>query len=96
MQPTWCQLILTVIPIANGNQNYEALAYTAVCAHLFSKVGRAVGVSEFYTNNFTLVKMEQQKISHQKLLATPLTLTMSAHAHPYLKYSKVISSPFIS
>jgi hypothetical protein len=53
-----------------------------------------VGVSEFYANNFTPVKMEQQKISHQKLLATLLTLTMSAHARPYLKYSKVISSPF--
>ena len=49
--------------IANGNQNYEVLAYTAVCTPLFSKVGRGVGVSEFYTNNFTLVKMEQQKIS---------------------------------
>jgi hypothetical protein len=62
---------------------------------LFSKVGRGVGDSEFYSKNFTLVKMEQQNISHRKLLATPLTLTMSAHAHPYLKYSKVISSPFL-
>ena len=81
--------------VANGNQNYKALVYTAVCTPLFSKVGRGVGVSEFYSKNYTLVKMEQQRISHRKLLATPLTLTMSAHAHPYLKYSKVISSPFL-
>ena len=31
---------------------------------LFSKVGRGVGDSEFYSKNFTLVKMEQQNISH--------------------------------
>ena len=61
---------------------------------VLSKVGRGVGVSELYTNNVTLVKMEQQNMSHQKLLKTPLNLTMSAHALPYLNYSKVISSPF--